>query len=334
MDIAPLPDHLVRGTHAPPDLRAAGVTRSEMVGPLWRRATHGRYAWGPEPADDVLRRIEEAASVLPEDGALGGWAAAARLGADLDGRTGGGHAKPVPFALQPHTQVRRGPQFRSRRSELAPGDVEVVDGIRVTSPLRTAFDLARFGEPEEGLVGVDAMLRAGLVDLAALTRYVARHPRWKGVPQARTVVGMADPGTRSCAESRFRYVWLVDAALPRPRVNVPVFSATTGRLLGLPDLLDEETGLVGEYDGAHHRELDQHAADNVREEAMERAGLTVVRATSLDLRPARRPALAARLRAGRLLARAHPSSAREWSLTPRAGCSRHAGPGAPGPGVS
>ena len=50
-----------------------------------------------------------------------------------------------------------------------------------------------------------------------------------------------------------------------------------GRLLGISDLLDPATGLLGEYDGAQHREELQHALDNAREEGFEDDGLTVYR---------------------------------------------------------
>ena len=48
----------------------------------------------------------------------------------------------------------------------------------------------------------------------------------------------------------------------------------------MADLLDPEAGLVGEYDGEGHRELDRHVLDNAREEWFEDAGLVVVRACS------------------------------------------------------
>ena len=70
--------------------------------------------------------------------------------------------------------------------------------------------------------------------------------------------------------------------LPRPRVNRPVY-AVDGWFLGIPDLLDEESGLVAEYDGAGHREAKQHARDNAREKLMEHHGLVVVRACASDL---------------------------------------------------
>ena len=75
------------------------------------------------------------------------------------------------------------------------------------------------------------------------------------------------------------------AGLPGLLVNVPLYRAT-GEFLGIPDLLEPVTGLVIEYDGEQHRDLDQHTADNLREESFEGAGLAVVRVTSLDLKDA------------------------------------------------
>jgi very-short-patch-repair endonuclease len=49
------------------------------------------------------------------------------------------------------------------------------------------------------------------------------------------------------------------------------------------DLLEPFAGLGLEYDGAQHRELGRHTADNLREEGLEANGLAIVRVTSLDL---------------------------------------------------
>jgi hypothetical protein len=92
-------------------------------------------------------------------------------------------------------------------------------------------------------------------------------------------------------------VWVREAGLPYPLVNVALHG-TKGQLLGLPDLFDVESALVGEYDGAGHRIDTQHQADNIREERFESHNLTVVRATKGDLLGSRRP-LVERLRDGR-----------------------------------
>lgn len=64
-----------------------------------------------------------------------------------------------------------------------------------------------------------------------------------------------------------------------------------GNLLGIPDLLDVEAGLVLEYHGASwrtersagHRDPAQHNEDNEREVRLERVGLVVVRVAKADL---------------------------------------------------
>jgi hypothetical protein len=99
----------------------------------------------------------------------------------------------------------------------------------------------------------------------------------------RRALDLADAAARSPWESRLRVFYVTVAGLPRPRVNVPVFDWDE-RLLGIADLLDEDAGLVTEFDGQDHRERRQHRDDNDREEHFEDAGLVVVRADSLDMR--------------------------------------------------
>ncbi len=115
-----------------------------------------------------------------------------------------------------------------------------------------------------------------------LWAYIVARSGWKGVPVVRQAIDLADGRSASPQESRLRVFWMLDVGLPRPLVNWPVYDAD-GHLLGIADLLDVEAGLVAEYDGSEHRGLKRHTDDNAREEGFERVGLTVVRATSLDL---------------------------------------------------
>jgi hypothetical protein len=48
-----------------------------------------------------------------------------------------------------------------------------------------------------------------------------------------------------------------------------------GRFVARTDLLDPEAATVGEYDGGHHRDLQRHTSDNVREEDLEGLNLEV-----------------------------------------------------------
>jgi hypothetical protein len=172
------------------------------------------------------------------------------------------------------------------RSDLRPEDVTVVGGVRVTVPVRTAFDLARRGSLLHAVTALDVLARGRPEFLDVVTGYLAERPRWNGVPQARLAVRLATPMARSPRETAFRLFWIFDCGLPDPVVNAVVRDGD-GRLLGISDLLDPATGLLGEYDGAQHRQELQHALDNAREEGFEDDGLTVVRVSNPDLGPFR-----------------------------------------------
>jgi len=80
-----------------------------------------------------------------------------------------------------------------------------------------------------------------------------------------------------------RLVWEIDAGLPRPLVNKPVFDLR-GRLIGIIDLLDFEAGVAGEFDGAEHRAALRHSHDVFREDDCRRHGLEYFMVTGPDMR--------------------------------------------------
>lgn len=310
--MADMPDAVFRATLRRAQLvRSFGITEHELRGPLWRNPMHGRYSFIGTDPEDPMQRIFDALSVMPDDGALTGWAAAYLAGVkDLDGRSWTGELEPVTVAVPYQRRIRRD-GIRTIRTAIEAHDVTRWGRVSVTAPARTCFELMRQSCLEDAVVVADAMLRAQAVTLDGLRQYVATKEGWRGVPVMRAALELADERTASCPESRLRMVWVMEAGLPRPEVNVSVFSAS-GAWLGIPDLLDIETGLVGEYDGAQHRELAQHTADNVREERLEAYGLRVVRATSVDLKSGRRR-LVARLRGGYEQG-SRGTSGRRWML--------------------
>lgn len=278
---APVPSDPLRWASA----LAQGVPRRELVGPLWRAPWRGIRVPTHAEVTPALR-VRAAALLLPDGGAtgaVGGWAAAHLLGAtEIDGLAEDGHTR-LPVLLYPTHRLRERPGIELSRSSLDAGDVVHADSVPVTSPVRTVFDLGRrAGDVREAVVALDRALRSLDVDAGDLSEYTARRPRWDGTPLLRKAMPLVNPRARSRPESRLRLIWLLDAGLPWPMVNPEVRNGH-GRLLGLPDLLDPGSGLVGEYDGAQHRQLDEHTSDNIREEAFERVNLTVVRATSRDL---------------------------------------------------
>jgi hypothetical protein len=188
----------------------------------------------------------------------------------------------VPLIIPRWRHVDRRPGITVLRTALRQHEVTECHGLPITTAVVSTFTHMRLSGLQPAVIGADAMLHTGLVDADKLRKYVTSHPRVKGAPIARAAVQLMDGRSRSPQETVLRLLWIRDAQLPPPHVNEPVYS-DLGHLLGIPDLLDEKSGLVAEYDGAGHRESLQHANDNAREEQLERAGLTVVRVTALDL---------------------------------------------------
>lgn len=277
------------------DLLAAGLSPRALAGHRWRQVAHGWHV-PAGVAETTAQRIVQVATIVPES-CVSGWAAAYVLGADtLDGRdpfTGARH--PVRLVLPPGGSHRHVPGARSVRAGLEPDEVTHQHGLRVTAVLRTAADLAREADDlSEAVVALDVLVRADLVRRRIVEAELGACTGGRGARQARVAAALCRSGVRSPWETRLR-LFVLELGLPEPLVNVPVFDLN-GNFLGAPDLLDVEAGLAIEFDGAGHRERKQHREDNVREEGLERGGLVVARADSLDL-TVHRAELARRLRA-------------------------------------
>jgi len=325
-----------------PAARERGISRRELDGALWQRNTRGFYLFGGAEPTDVDVRIAQAVALLPDGAAIGGWASLYLQGAhDLDGgpdlritRTARrrrsrasltpGHRRapsdepeladvaPVLVSVGPNGKIRPRAGVDISRRILPEDQIAMVGDTPCVVAPRAVVDLVGQQPPEEGLVSLDAYLRAGLGDAKQVYAHLARHPLVRARDRVARLLTMADGRSRSCPESRFRWVWMVEAGLPRPKVNVPLFGPD-GTLLGIPDLFDEQSALVGEYDGSQHRDLLAHTDDNLREERLERHNTIVVRATALDVFR-RRASLVARIRAARRDGLARDRSRDRWTL--------------------
>lgn len=294
------------------ELLACGVSPRALAGPGWRQVAHGWHV-PAGAAVSTTQRIVEATSMAPL-GRVSGWAAAYVLGADaLDGQDPfSGARQAVRVVLPSGASYRSVPGLRCVRAELDTSETEARHGFGVTTGVRTAFDLAReASDLTEAVVALDTLIRAGLFKIQPLQQKLVEADGARGVRQARLAAGLCRPGVRSPWETRLR-MFVLELGLPEPQVNVPVFDLD-GQFLGTPDLLDVDAGFALEFDGAGHRERDQHRRDNVREERFERGGLVVARADSLDLR-AHRPELGRRILAARADA-VHNRRPRRWTIT-------------------
>jgi len=314
------PAGLVRPVRPDPS-GVAGPTRHLAAqagrgGADWRRVWRGWYV--PAHVDPTVpeQRVMEAAVLLPPGGAVTGWGALRLHGATFfDGRTTSGAELPVEL-VTPHSRADL-PGVTWRQDDLGPHDVMVRQGVSVTRPERAVLDAMRRAPDDRTAVRhLDMACAAELVSIARVAGYAADRPGWVGMPRVAVGVELADERTRSPAECDLRLVWRLDAGLPPPHVNVPVFSRDS-RLLGIVDLLDEEAGLVVEFDGADHAGARRRSDDAAREGGLRGHRLEVERVTGYDLH--HRDDLAGRLHAARRRARWLPAGERPWTLDPPPG---------------
>lgn len=264
---------------------------------------------------DVEQHVLEQADRLREHGAITAWASLRWRGAGFfDGRQfplpG---LLPVPVVLAGWL-LRPDPRLLISRAQLPPSEWEEIRGIRCTIGPRAVFDeVVRRGELRSGVAAADMAMAAGLVTQTLLAAYVAACGPRTGVRLLREVVRLASEHSRSPQETLMRLIWILDAALPPPLCNVSIFDLD-GRLLGVPDLFDEEAGLVGEYDGAHHKDGSRHRRDVAREDRFRDSGLEYFELVGGDLRDRR--LCVDRMRGARRRAKFLPPESRAWTLQP------------------
>ncbi|MGH3368533.1 MAG: hypothetical protein ACRDPR_00890, partial [Nocardioidaceae bacterium] len=297
----------------------AGPTRGQARGPGWRQTSYGYYV--PTHVSDAVpeQRVLEQSVRLPPGGAVTGWAAARMRGAaffdglERDGVT----RRPVPLAIGPHASVRADGTVAISRERLDPAEVSSVQGVPCTTVRRALFDEMREARDDRAaVVAMDMMAAAELVSIRQMRTYVAGRGGWRGVPRVRRALGLADENSMSPNETYTRLLWVLDAGLPPPLSNQPVFDGS-GSLIGVADLLDPVAGVVGEYDGAAHRGLHRHRRDVIREDRFRRAGLEYFKVVGGDLAD---PALVVeRMRATRERAKFLAPRDRAWTLVPPAG---------------
>lgn len=163
-----------------------------------------------------------------------------------------------------------------------PADLMELGGLRLTTPIRTAWDLGRNRWPERSLAAMDQLLRT---DLFTKEELVAGVERFKGARWVTTLRGMAhlaDGRAESPPESILRLRW-IEAHLPTPVPQLEV--RQDGELLARLDLGNEELLYGAEYDGAEwHSTEEQQAHDRRRRKACEeQAGYLVDAFTKSNL---------------------------------------------------
>ena len=161
----------------------------------------------------------------------------------------------------------------TRADLLYEDESQCLDGLRVTTPERTAFDIGRRGRLGEAVARLDALGNAVGFKADDVLRLAQRHSRARGLRQLETALDLYDPGAQSPKETWVRLL-LIDAGFPRPQTQIPVLGPD-GYPLYYLDMGWEDMTLAVEYDGVQH--ADQIGYDIVRNEYIASAGWTTIR---------------------------------------------------------
>jgi len=280
-----------RGWFSRADAMAAGYSDSELRRRLragqWSRLSRDVYVepsgWpASEPSWDRARRLHllktRAAIERMGEGAVVSHQSAALL----HGLPSWGLDLTKVQVTKPVGRARSDVLADVHRSRFEPGEVTVVDGLRVVSPARAIAETACASSYEVGVVLADAALHQRLVTPDALVATADRYRFWHGSPAARAAARFADGWSESVGESRLR-VLMANYGLPAPRLQVEIRDQD-GRLIGRVDFL-LGVRLIVEFDGAmkYGDAADAVLAEKWREDRLRACGYRVLRVSWGDL---------------------------------------------------
>ena len=165
--------------------------------------------------------------------------------------------------------------------QIVDDEVEVINGIRVTTPARTALDLACRHPVGKAVAAVDALARATGLKIADVELLIDRHKGRRGIRRARSILDLVDPGAESPQETWLRLLAIRNGC-PRPQTQIPVYDEF-GVLVAVLDLGWENVKIAMDYEGEHRR-IDRRRFnhDIRRAETVAELGWVDIRVTAED----------------------------------------------------
>jgi hypothetical protein len=261
-----------RGSHA---VAAGLLTPDRLRGPRFQRVFPDVYCRAAAERDLRLRSLA-AYRLVEGRGVLSGYSAALLLDAECAPRR---HATAdvtlLGGRLRPH------PGLLVHRDRLDPGEIVFVGDVACTTPLRTAFDLARWSERDPAVVAVDRLTNRHRFHPDRLLELCDRYRGHRGVARIPDAVALASPYSGSPMETRLRLL-IVAAELPRPEVQWVVQDIATRTAFWL-DLAWPELMIGIEYEGEPHTEPDRVLRDIARHTRLVDLGWRIYRYTKHEV---------------------------------------------------
>jgi len=275
MSVSRVPAALTTGPFSRSQARAYGVSDSALQGRPWQPVLRGVWKHESVP-DDRATRLSAARLVVPSGGVFVSLTAAWLHGADV--RRAGDLA--VHAGFPPGRRIRAQRFLVVTQETLGCDDVVHIDGLPVTTPVRTVFDALRLLRGAERLVVADAMCHLGLIGVPALRGYFDSQRRLRNLRIGERLVDLIEPLAESPMETRLR-VALVDGGLPRPVVQYDVIDLC-GRFVARLDLAYVVERIGAEFDGAWH--WDRRRDDDRRRDKLRALGWEILVFSADDLR--------------------------------------------------
>jgi hypothetical protein len=179
----------------------------------------------------------------------------------------------------------RAPQRVVTRDDLLrSGESQWLDGLRLTTPERTAFDIGRRETRDRAVADLDALAAATDFKVGDVMELAGQHRRARGLRKLDVALDLVDGGAQSPKETLLRLL-LIDAGFPRPQTQIPV-PGPDGFPRYFLDMGWEDIMLAVEYEGEQHwTDPRQFGYDVDRQEYISGVGWTVIRVVSRHRRP-------------------------------------------------
>ena len=180
------------------------------------------------------------------------------------------------------TNRRPADGIQTWEERIEPDEITIIDGMRATTPPRTALDLARRWPLGFAVAAVDALTQATDLKVADVELLVDRYRGRRGMKAARAALELVDGGAQSPKETWLRLL-LLRAGFPRPQTQIVVRNEW-GWVEAFLDMGWEDIKVAIEYDGDQHRSSRYQYVKDIRrlEKLEQHFGWIVVRVIAED----------------------------------------------------
>ncbi|MGV0835502.1 hypothetical protein [Mycolicibacterium thermoresistibile] len=172
------------------------------------------------------------------------------------------------------------PGIHTWSDRVAEDEIDIIAGVPVTTPARTALDLACRYPQGRAVAAIDALANATDLKVADIEMLAERAGGRRGIRAARAVIDLVDPGAESPRETWLRLL-VMRHGFPRPQTQIPIYDGY-GHLVAVVDLGWEDMLIAMDYDGDHHRDPDRFNKDIRRHDEITALTWTHIRVTSRD----------------------------------------------------